>query len=92
MKYSFKVNAHNLPCHLDVERDIKTQQNGLFTFTLRVNQGCIMDYVNYTNTSATASEYSTIFNADGPECEISCGDGTDSPENAIRGGDVHSQP
>jgi hypothetical protein len=89
LKYSFKVNAHNIPAHLDVETDIKNQQNGVFTFTLRVNQGCIMDYVNYTNSGATASEYSAIFAASEPECEISLNDRVDGPEDEVRGSNVH---
>lgn len=76
MKYSFKVKAQNIPCHLDIERDLKGQRNGVFTFTLRVNQGQIMDYVNYNNPAA--SEYSAIFNATEPECEITRGSGDDS--------------
>jgi hypothetical protein len=72
LKYSFKVIAHNVPCHLDIEKDIKSQLNGLFTFTLRVNQSKIEDYVCYSNPAS--SEYNPIFDAVEPECEITRSD------------------
>jgi hypothetical protein len=55
VKYSFKVRAKNVPCHLDIEKDLKVQKDGIFTLTIRVNQGNIMDYVNYRNIGT--SEY-----------------------------------
>lgn len=87
MKYDFNVNTRNIPCHLDVERDLKVQKDGLFTFTLRVNQGCIMDYVNYRNPAA--SEYGAIFSSVGTECKITRSDGDDSPTDRVRGSDLH---
>jgi len=43
-KYELDIRKHNIPAHLDIERDIKTKKNGLFTFTLRINGGNIVDY------------------------------------------------
>ena len=77
MKYDFNVKIKNIPCHLDIEKDLKVQSNGLFTFTLRVNQGLIMDYVNYRNPAT--SEYSAILNASEPQCQITRSSGDDSP-------------
>ena len=68
MKYGFNVNVRNIPCHLDVERDLKLQSNGVFTFTLRVNQGLIMDYVNYYNPGP--EDYRAVFDAVETECEV----------------------
>lgn len=50
MKYEF-INVHNIPAHLDIEKDIQEQQNGNFTFTIRLNNGNIVDYsvVEYVN-------------------------------------------
>lgn len=79
IKYDFNVKTHNIPCHLDIEKDLKIQGDGLFTFTLRVNQGLIMDYVNYRN--PTASEYSAILNAATTECKITRSSGDDLPTN-----------
>jgi len=78
----FRVIDKNIPCHLDIAQDIKFHINGLFSFTLRVNNGCIMDYVDYT--SPAASEYSSIFNAVETKCEISCSSGNDSPKDELR--------
>ena len=73
-KYAFKVKASNVACHLDIEKDLKVQGDGVFTFTIRINQGCIMDYVNYRNVQP--SEYGAIFSAIEPECEITRSDRT----------------
>ena len=43
-KYDLSIREHNVPAHLDIERDIKLKKDGLFTFTLRVNGGNIVDY------------------------------------------------
>ena len=43
-KYELFIRKHNVPAHLDIERDIKTKKDGLFTFTLRINGGNIVDY------------------------------------------------
>jgi len=43
-KYELSIRKHNIPAHLDIERDIKLKKDGLFTFTLRINGGNIVDY------------------------------------------------
>ena len=43
-KYDLSIREHNIPAHLDIERDIKLKKDGLFTFTLRINGGNIVDY------------------------------------------------
>lgn len=45
MKYDLSIRDHNLEPHLDIEKDIDSKKNGLFTFILRVNNGNIVDYV-----------------------------------------------
>lgn len=47
MNYSLEIRKHNQQAHLDIESDIKARKDGLFTFTLRVNNGNIVDYVVY---------------------------------------------
>jgi hypothetical protein len=44
MKYALNIKDHNRQAHLDIEKDIEVKKNGLFTFTLRVNNGNITDY------------------------------------------------
>lgn len=44
MKYDLSIREHNVEPHLDIEKDIQKKTNGLFTFTLRVNNGNIVDY------------------------------------------------
>ena len=45
------IPAQNIPAHLDIEKDIQTQKNGLFTFIIKVANGMIADYnvVEYVN-------------------------------------------
>jgi hypothetical protein len=38
--------------HLDIEGDIERRKNGLFTFTLRVNNGNIVDYNVFEHANA----------------------------------------
>jgi len=82
MKYDFNVKIKNIPCHLDIARDIKEQKDGVFTFTVRINQQLIQDYVNYSNPAA--SEYTAILSAVGTKCEISRNGGDVNSENPIR--------
>ena len=44
MKHELSIRDHNKQCHIDLEEDIKKRKNGLFTFTLRINNGNIVDY------------------------------------------------
>ena len=38
------MKESNIPVHLDVEEDIKKKKDGLITFTLRINNGNVVDY------------------------------------------------
>lgn len=42
--YDLTIRKHNLKPHLDIEEEIKKKQNGLFTFTIRINGGNIVDF------------------------------------------------
>ena len=58
MKYTLKINQHNIKPHLDIEQDIQKQKNGLFTFNLRVSQGNIEDYAKFR--TITYTEYRSV--------------------------------
>ena len=49
-----ELKESNIPAHLDIEEDIKTKANGQITLTVRLNNGCIVDYnkVEYVDTKA----------------------------------------
>jgi hypothetical protein len=49
LKYDLTIRERNIVPHIDIEKDIKETGDGLFTFTLRVNNGNIVDYVNFKN-------------------------------------------
>lgn len=40
-----KMREANIPCHLDIENYIQERKTGLITFTLRINNGNIVDFV-----------------------------------------------
>ena len=44
MEYDLAIKKENIACHLDIEKDIQEKKNGLFTFTIRVHNGNIVDY------------------------------------------------
>lgn len=44
MNYQLAIRDHNKQAHVDIEHDIQSQKNGLFTFIIRVNNGNIVDY------------------------------------------------
>ena len=44
MIHELSISDHNRQAHVDIEHDIEKQQNGLFTFILRVNNGNVVDY------------------------------------------------
>lgn len=43
-QYNLDIKEHNKQAHIDIEHDIQKQQNGLFTFILRVDNNNIVDY------------------------------------------------
>jgi len=45
MKYNLWVRTHNLQAHRDIDADMMAKKNGLFTFTIKVNNGNIVDYM-----------------------------------------------
>ena len=52
MQYDLsKVKEHNKRVHLDIERDIQKIGNGILSFTIKVNDGDVVDYapVEYVN-------------------------------------------
>ncbi len=44
MNTELSITEKNVLPHTDIERDIQERQNGLFTFTLRINNGQVVDY------------------------------------------------
>ena len=44
MQYELTIPEENYQAHLDIEKDIASRKNGLFTFILRVHDGRITDY------------------------------------------------
>lgn len=49
--YELNIRDANLKAHVELEEELTTRKNGLFTFTVRVNNGNIVDsniteYVN----------------------------------------------
>lgn len=84
MKYDLTINQHNIKPHLDIERDIQKQKEGLYTFSIKVNQGNIEDYAKiYT---VTRTEYRSVIFSVIQEPTTPRDTGTSGEENAIRPG------
>lgn len=51
MDYELKIRDVNIPAHLDVEKEIAARKEGQLTFTVRINDGNIVDLstVEYVN-------------------------------------------
>ena len=58
MKTSLSISQHNIKPHIDIEKDIQTKKNGLFTFNLRISQGNIEDYKKYE--TITSQQYKGV--------------------------------
>lgn len=44
INYALEIKKANVPVHLDLEHEITLKKNGLLTFTVRVNNGSIVDF------------------------------------------------
>lgn len=51
MTDTLKVRQFNQEAHHDIDTDIMSKRNGLFTFVLRVHDGNIVDYVVFESKS-----------------------------------------
>jgi hypothetical protein len=58
MIYELSIRRHNIQPHLDIEKEIQRKQDGLFTFTIRVNGGNICD-IAITEVVDVRSKYLT---------------------------------
>ena len=54
MKYDLSIRDHNKQPHIDIEKDIKKRGNGALTFSIRINDGDIVDYapIEYVDAKA----------------------------------------
>lgn len=84
MNYDLTINQHNIKPHLDIERDIQEQKEGLYTFSIKVNQGNIEDYAKiYT---VTRTEYRSVTFTTIQEPPTPHNTGESGEENAVRPG------
>lgn len=75
MEYNLSIRQDNVEAYLDIEKDIATKKDGLFTFIIRVNNGKICDYnvLEYINArlkyfrlkEITTTEYVILHNSNG---------------------------
>jgi hypothetical protein len=82
MDYALNIRDHNKQAHIDIEEDIQAQKDGLFTFTLRINGGNIVDY-NLTE-YVPASKYLRLKGVFIQELTVSHNFGERSQPNPIR--------
>lgn len=80
--YSLEINKHNIKPHLDIESDIQSKKDGLFTFNLRVSQSNIEDYAQFR--TVTIHEYRSVTFTIAKQPSIPRDPGTGGEENAVR--------
>lgn len=76
------IIEHNVRPHLDIERDIQSKKNGLFTFNLRINKGEIEDYSQFE--TIDVSQYAGVLFTVVQERQVPCASGSGSPKDAVR--------
>lgn len=59
MNYALSIRDHNVAAHLDIEKEIGLRRNGIFTFTIRVNNGNIVD-LNVTEYVDVKNKYAVV--------------------------------
>ena len=57
--YQLQIRDSNIPAHLDIEKEVEDKKNGLFTFTIRVDNGSIVDF-NVTEYVNVKQKYGVI--------------------------------
>lgn len=82
MIYELTIEEQNKKAHVDIEDDIKKQRDGLFTFTLRVNHGNIIDYT--VTEYANAAKYLRLESIIIEQLTVSLDPPARSNTNAVR--------
>lgn len=59
MNYALSIRDHNIKPHLDLEKEVTTRGDGILTFTVRVNNGNIVD-LNITEYVNAIKKYGII--------------------------------
>ena len=77
MKYDLSIRPTNIQPHIDIERDIQEKGDGLFTFNLRINEGSIVDYVQYQTITYELYAGIAVTTVEEPVTSRDSGDGGD---------------
>src|SRR3990167_5484410 len=88
MKYNLCIRDHNLKGHLDIEKEVQTRRDGLFTFTIRVNNGNIVD-LNVTEYVNAQRKYGIITGYIVEKLVIAYGDSERSASDSVRTNYLH---
>jgi len=83
MKYELLIRKHNILPHIDIEKDIQKVKNGRLSFTLRVNNGNIVDK-NVTEFINLKRKYLGVNTILGTKFTISYGLGDRSVRSGVR--------
>lgn len=57
--YALQIRDNNIAAHLDIEKELEQRKDGQITFTLRVNNGNIVD-LNITEYVPVKQKYGVI--------------------------------
>jgi hypothetical protein len=81
MNYELSITS-NLKPHIDIQRGLMGKKDGLYTFTIRVDKGNIVDYAVLE--TITIKDYQGVTWSGWRESGVSYHSGEGSPENAVR--------
>lgn len=82
MQYSLEIREHNRQAHIDVENEIQSKKDGLFTCIIRVNNGNIVDSVIMEH--ADSRKYLVLKSITLTQLTISRTDGIRSTSDPVR--------
>lgn len=88
MNYALTIREHNLKPHLDLEEEVKERSNGILTFTVRVNNGNIVD-LNVTEYIDVAAKYFGVTKIVVQELTVAYSVGERSASDTIRDNNVY---
>lgn len=88
MIYDLPIRDHNIKPHLDLEEEVTARQDGILTFTVRVNNGNIVD-LNITEYVNARQKYGIITGIVKEELQLTYYPRERSQTNPIRDNNIH---
>ena len=89
MNYGLTIREHNIKPHLDLEEEVSKRASGVLTFTVRVNNGNIVD-LNITEYVNARQKYGIITGVVKEELVVTYYPRERSESDTIRDNNIHN--